>query len=152
MESDPVLASLQPMLVAGLSRRFHRHYRGFAHSQRLAFDEKPTAKRLLYVIRTALTGTHLLRTGRLVIDVRGLLDEYGFGEARALIAAKARGEQSVLAGEMVERWRGRIDEVFATLDAAERASTLPEEPSRDARDAIEGWLLSLRRDRWEAAH
>src|SRR4051794_25148333 len=39
-----------------LSRRVQRHYKGFATSQLHAFDDKPTAKRALYVLRTAATG------------------------------------------------------------------------------------------------
>ena len=52
---------------------------GLRASQLHAFDNaaKPTAKKLLYVLRTALTGMHLLRSGKIVTDVTALVDEYG---------------------------------------------------------------------------
>ena len=59
-----------------LSRRVGRHYGGFAASQLRLFDAKPTAKRALYVLRTAATGRHLLGHGELLTDVArlGVLD------------------------------------------------------------------------------
>jgi hypothetical protein len=80
--------------------------------------------------------------------VRALLEPYGFSEARALIEAKKRGEQTVLDDGVVATWSRRIDDVFESLDAALRDSTLPEDPSRGAIDAVERWLLELRRARW----
>src|SRR5690606_14573249 len=78
LRADPCLVSLRPLCRATLSRRVHHHYRGFARSQLLAFEkaEAPTAKKALYVIRTALTGIHLLLTGQMIIDVRALLDHH----------------------------------------------------------------------------
>ncbi len=72
----PELDELRPLIQRALSRRVHHHYRGFAMQQRIAFEtaEVPTAKKLLYVLRTALTGIHLLRTGQLVTDLTRLVD------------------------------------------------------------------------------
>src|SRR3954454_23381646 len=47
-----LLAEARPGLRPVLSRRVGRHYGGFATSQLRAFDDKPTAKRALYVLRT----------------------------------------------------------------------------------------------------
>src|SRR5687768_12417742 len=44
---DSARAALAPVI----SRRVGKHYGGFAMSQLRAFDEKPTAKRALYVLR-----------------------------------------------------------------------------------------------------
>jgi predicted nucleotidyltransferase len=144
MSQLDTLESLKPLAVDALSKRFHRHYRGFAHSQRLAFDEKPTAKRLLYVLRTTLTGTHLLHTGRLVVDVRDLLDDYRFSDARILIEVKTRGEQSALSPDQAEHWAREAERAFALLDAALAQSPLPDDPRNSA--AIEAWLIALRRE------
>src|SRR5262249_39351189 len=90
----PELEALAERVEKTLSRRIFRHYLGFATSQLRAFEaESPgSAKKLLYVLRTALTGAHVLRTGRLVVDLRELCDDYGFADARELIEAKRAGE------------------------------------------------------------
>lgn len=137
------LAGVVPAVRRALSRRVHRHYRGFATSQRLALASKPTVKKLLYVLRTTLTGTHLLRTGELVCDVGDLLDAYGFGAARRLVEAKRAGENAALAGDAHREWGAAVERAFEALDAARDASPLPEEPPGGAE--LEAWLLELRR-------
>ena|SRR5258708_27177803 len=51
------------------SRRAHRHYRGFVQNQRRFLEKEPTTKKLLYVLRTTATGTHLLLTRELERDL-----------------------------------------------------------------------------------
>ena len=89
---------MRPLVQKSLSRKVYRHYHGFAANQRKAFEaaEHPTAKKLLYVLRTALTGTHLLRTGELRVDLTTTANEYGFDEASELIETKRIGEKVVL--------------------------------------------------------
>lgn len=147
LRAAPELDTLRPLCLAALSRRIFRHYLGFATSQLKAWEGggKASAKKLLYVLRTTLTGTHALRTGKVVTDVNELLDEYGFGDARELIAAKRAGERSELPDAARERWAGEIGRAFATLDAAHASSILPEEPPNE-RD-LNAWLLDLRRSR-----
>jgi hypothetical protein len=123
----------------------YRHYHGFASGQLRDLDETraPTAKSVLYVLRTALTGAHLLRTGRLVTDLTALLDDYGHGQARALVEAKRAGERTPLDRATLDRWRDGLGRALGLLDEALAASPLPEEPRN--RDAIEAWLVALRR-------
>ncbi len=140
---SPELEELRALVPAALSRRVHRHYRGFASSQRKAFEEaaSPTAKKLLYVLRTALTGTHLLRTGELRVDLTTVADEYGYGDAHNLIEAKLQGERTVLSKSEQETWSSRLDALFSTLDDAVERSVLPPTPFTDN---IEAWLLRTR--------
>jgi hypothetical protein len=149
-EDAPVMRSLRPLLRRSLSRLVHRHYQGFAQSHLKAAleSEPPAAKKVLYVLRTALTGTHLLRTGELVTDLGALADPYGFADAAELIAAKKAGERVALAAPAWARWRGELDRTFAVLDAARRDSPLPDEAPDEAVTAIENWLVNLRRDRF----
>jgi predicted nucleotidyltransferase len=137
-------AALKPLVQHALSRRIHRHYAGFARGQLHEFDAaaEPTAKKLLYVIRTALTGIHVLGTGRVVTDVTELLDDYGFAEARELIAQKRAGERVVLDPQLRDKWRTRVERAFAQLDAARESSPLPEEAPNRAE--LEAWLLEVR--------
>ncbi|APR87354.1 hypothetical protein A7982_12703 [Minicystis rosea] len=141
----PELDALKPLVQQTLSRRMFRHYLGFATSQLKAAQgpEGTSAKKLLYVLRTALTGAHALRTGRIVIDVRELIDDYGFQEARELIEAKRAGETIKLSPEAAARWTEGVMRVFAVLEEAHDQSVLPAEPRGVAE--LESWLLAERR-------
>jgi len=105
-----------------------------------------STKKLLYVLRTALTGTHALLTGEVETDLTVLMDRYGFGEAGELVAWKRRGERSELPEALSEHWRARVGRAFERLDEAREHSMLPEEPEGTAE--LEAWLLSVRRSRF----
>ncbi len=145
VQSSPLHESLQLQVRHCLSRRVHAHYRGFATSQLRALTASPTVKKTLYVLRTTLTGTHLLRTGALITDLTLLLDDYGFGEARPLITAKLRGERTLLTTTEREHGQVMLDRAFTLLDAAEANSPLPPEPAPDAIADLEAWLIAARR-------
>jgi predicted nucleotidyltransferase len=145
--SSPLLAELRPLALRSLSRRVHRHYRGFAQNQLRFLEKEPTAKKLLYVLRTTTTGVHLLATGELEPDVTRLMARYGIADAAVLIERKRAGERVGLEPGLLDAWRPRIDALFAHLDKARESSTLPEDPpnEREMRD----WLLSVRRARFD---
>lgn len=146
--ASPELEELRTLVHRSLSRRLFRHYLGFATSQLKAFhaERAGSAKKLLYVLRTALTGAHALRTGEIVVDLGDLIDDYGFSDARELIDAKRAGERVSLPGELGEHWSEEVTRAFTVLEAAHQASALPEEP-RGAAD-LEAWLLEQRRKRF----
>ena len=144
----PDLEGLKQLASRALSRRLGSHYLGFAQGQREAFTRDTTAKKLLYVLRTALTGTHALRTGEIVTDLRDLCDPYGFGSARDIIVAKRRGELVKLDSGDTAPWLAEADRAIATLRAAISESVLPPEAPEDASRALEDWLLQVRRRSW----
>lgn len=137
--------ALRDLVARSLSRRLHRHYRGFATGQLREWEKDGfrSVKKLLYVLRTALTGTHALLTGRIETDVTLLLAEHGFAAAHELVEAKRRGERSELAPGVAERWRKETGRAFELLDAALARSPLPEDPGNVAE--IDAWLVELRR-------
>lgn len=141
----PELESLVPLVERSLSQRLFRHYLGFATSQKKEADAKPAAsvKRLLYVVRTALTGAHVMRSGRIEADVTALLDEYGFGDFRALVEAKTRGERSELGEAESVHWRGRVEAAMRLLEGSREGTPLPE--SAPNVGELDGWLLETRR-------
>lgn len=141
--ASPLLAELRPLTQRSLSRRVHRHYRGFAQNQLRFLEKEPTAKKLLYVLRTALTGVHLLEKHELEPDLTRLMDAYGLPEARELVERKRAGERVAVDPGLVDAWRSRIDDLFARLDRARAASPLPEEPPNVAE--VREWLLNVRR-------
>ncbi|MCX4243401.1 nucleotidyltransferase domain-containing protein [Paraliomyxa miuraensis] len=141
----PALAELTRK---NLSRKVHHHYRGFAWSQRKAMEEAAaargaSAKKALYVLRTALTGTHLLQTGECEPDLTRLCDDYGVSIVPALVEIKQQGEREPLPPALATALGPTIDRVFARLDEAREASPLPEEPAHV--DALEHWLVGVRR-------
>lgn len=99
------------------------------------------------MLRTALTGAHLLATGRLVTDLDALLDGYGFAAARDLLAIKRRGERVPLATDVAARWLPEARRALEVLDAARDRSPLPEEAPNRAE--LEAWLIALRRARFD---
>jgi uncharacterized protein len=146
--ASPDLEALKPLVKRSLSRRLFRHYLGFATSQLKAFeaDGQRSAKKLLYVLRTALTGAHALKTGEIVTDLGELCEPHGFPEARALIAAKLAGEKTLLPAEQADRWMKETERAFAVLKAANDSSSLPVDPEGSA--DLEAFLIAARRARF----
>ncbi len=145
---DPaMLAEARAVVAPVLSRRVARHYAGFAQSQLRAFDDKPTAKRALYVLRTAATGRHLLAHGEVVTDVAKLT---GFvpAEIGELIEVKQRAEREVLAADQVAAWRGRLTAAIEAVDVDAARSMLPVEPSAASVAAVDAWLRDVRKRTW----
>lgn len=145
LHAAPELESLRELARANLSRRSHAHYRGFAHSQREAVDlAAPQAKKVLYVLRTAVTGAHLLEAGEVVPDLCALHERYGFPEVPELIELKREAERGVLPRAWIDRVPDLLDRAFARLEQALECSKLPDQPLRA--DALEGWLIDYRID------
>ena len=142
-----LLASARDVVKPLLSRRCARHYGGFATSQLKAYDEKPTAKRALYVLRTAATGQCVMARGEIVTDVAQLAD-FVPRQIAELIEIKQQGERVQLDASQVSAWRERLVAAIAAVDASSATSVLPEEPSDAAIADVEAWLREVRRANW----
>lgn len=136
-----LLAELQPLVRASLSQRTHHHYRGFALNQRREAEKTRRAKKVLYVLRTTLTGTHLLRTGELVTDVTRIAPLYGF-DLDDLLEAKCKAEKQALDDAVFAAAEARMDRAFATLDDALGVTSLPADPPNVAE--VDAWLVETR--------
>lgn len=144
--ADDALLSLKPLVQACLSSKLYRHYRGFAHQQFTEWQKTgfTSAKKLLYVIRTSMTGLHALKTGQIETDVTRLIEPYGLEGVWELIEQKRRGEKASLPPELAEAWQKRVEGFFARLDAAFETSVLPPAPDDKAVQALDAWLIALR--------
>lgn len=122
----------------------HRYF-GFAETQWRLF-EKESPRRvqpLLYVYRVLLTGIHLMRTGEVEANLVQLNEAARLPHVSDLVARKLSGpEQSVLDDGDVDFHRGEYERLRAQLEAAHRASTLPEGPT--ARPALDELLVRVR--------
>ena len=149
-DAQPELTTLQPLIQASLSQRIARHYLGFGRQQEKEWEEgdRASAKRLLYVLRTTLTGLHGLLTGQLITDVTRLLQRYGYADAAELVEQKRRGEKAELPTELRTKWAERIPRLFEQLEGAAARSVLPSEPPNA--DALEQWLIAHRLTRVRA--
>lgn len=141
---DPRCDALGDHARATLSRRYHRHYAGFARSQykHVVHGDRPTAKRVLYVLRTALTGVHLLETGVCEPDLTRLFALYDVPEVSSLIAHKQQAEKQPLPNP--EASVAVMDRALARLDDAHRTSALPPDPPEAAAAALEQWMIAQR--------
>jgi len=142
-----LLAEARTVVRPMLSRRAGRHYGGFATSQLRLFDDKPTAKRALYVLRTAATGRNLLERGELVTDLNRLRD-FVPPEVDELLAIKRTGERQQLEPELARAWRTRLAAAIDAIDAAWPRSVLPPDPAPEALTALDDWLRDVRRRNW----
>src|SRR5581483_5535987 len=142
LRGSPQLEELKLLVRASLSKRLHRHYAGFASAQLKEWENTGgrSAKRLLYVLRTTLTGAHALATGEIVTDLNAHLDAFGFTGARELIDHKRRGELAELPDDVIQKWREEVGRAFAVLDEGLAKSPLPDEPRNVAN--LNTWLLA----------
>lgn len=143
-ESDAV-EELRALARGTICRRFFHHYRGYFIGMRREHEreERPHAKSLLYSYRVALTGSHLLRTGELVADLRVTAPEHGFGDILEVVELKTQSaEKAELPQEVDARHRARWPDLERTLQEAYDTSELPDEPPN--RDALSDWLVRMR--------
>lgn len=127
-DGERLLAARQ----AFLSRRVAETYGGYARDQlnRVASRRDRTGetnhKQAMHMIRLLVAGTHVLRTGDVLVDVRHLRDK---------LLAVRRGE---LPWKTVAVWAA---DLLAELADAAAATALPEPPDRDAVDRL---LIAVR--------
>lgn len=121
------LDELRELFRPHIGKEFYYHYRGFLLNQ-LRLIEKPesTVKETLYGYRVALTGIHLLRTGRMDPNLPRLLAEYPQAGVSDLIAQKrATREYAPLDSHSRERHMLRLRELEQDLKQAYCDSVLP---------------------------
>jgi len=138
-----VLPELRELAVRSLSRASAGHYRGYLKGMRREHARKPRAKSLLYCVRVALTGAHLLREGVLESDLTKLADSYGFGDSLELAAFKREnGEKVSPPAALAVALEARLDELDRLLTHALDHSPLPKSPANV--DEVNDWLVSRR--------
>jgi predicted nucleotidyltransferase len=130
-----------------ITKHHSHHYFGFAETQwKLFLKESPRrAKPLLYVYRVLLTGIHLMRTGQVEANLLTLNEHARLSSITDLVARKTAGpEQSKLDDADVAFHETQYQKLRADLQSAFESSTLPELPSDETRQALNGLLIRVR--------
>jgi uncharacterized protein len=143
LTSGEELSDLQDLARRSVSRAFVHHYAGFFRGCQREHEREPTAKSLLYSYRVALTGIHLLQTGRLEANLTVLAPEHGYPDVVDLVALKQAGtEHALLPGDLDEHHRGRWNGLEQALDEAAVTSLLPLVAPNAAE--FDAWLVATR--------
>ena len=130
-----------------ITRHHFHHYSGFSESQwKLFSKEYPhRVKPLLYIFRVLLTGIYLMRTGEIEANLVHLNEEFALPYIPDLIARKlACPEQGILEDADIAFYRKEYERLCSELALAAQASTLPEAPTMQTRDALNDLLIRLR--------
>lgn len=130
---------------ASLSKRFFGHYRGYFKGmcREAESQEAPTAKKMLYSYRVALTGIHLLTTGTLEANIESTATAHGFASVLELVAFKRQNaEKAPLPPALYVKHRSRWGELEEKLLEAQVKSVLPDAPVNTGE--ISDWLKAAR--------
>lgn len=141
---SPVRVELQHLFEPLISGDFVHHYRGFLHRQRqLLAKEEPPVKQLLYAYRVALTGIHLLKTGRVEANLTHLLADYPQDGVLELIEVKRTSREKMpLTAKELEIHQERLEQLMILLIEAHQNCRL--QPEARAQDALHDFVVRLR--------
>ncbi len=143
------LRRLQKITRGNICRRFFNHYRTFSKGVLRDYEanEQRTVRHLLGAYRLALTGVHLLKTGKVAVDLISLARTYGFSQIEELIKIYRECDHAVLKEN--NPFINRLVKLHALLEKSMTDSTLPIDPLKP--EAVEEYLLDMRRRFFDAA-
>jgi hypothetical protein len=139
------LDELRALARGAITRRLVHHYKGFFASQErlLLKAPAPTVKAMLYLLRVAMTGIHVLLTGEVEANIVRLNEHFRLPFVPALVEQKMTAvERGTLAGDDFEAAFKEAKRLEARLDEAYAASYLPDEVQNV--DALDDFLVRIR--------
>ena len=145
VHTAPEHRELKEIAAGCITRHHSHHYLGFAATQWGLFqkDDPPRVKPLLYVYRVLLTGIHLMRTGRVEVNLEALNEEFRLPYIPELVERKIHGpEKGTLSSGEAAFHKGEYARLTAQLEAEAHHSRLPDEPG--CRDALNDLLVRIR--------
>ena len=132
--TTPELEELPPLVRRCLPRSLYRHYGAVATQAFRSLGEEPSREELRRLISTCLVGAHLLRHGRLELDLEALLGALPLPGAAAILDGDD-GRDGGAGRRLAQAALGLLDQAYA-------ASSLPGEP--DGKGELQEWLIALR--------
>ncbi len=138
------LEDLRALALGTLSRRYARHYGGFARGMRRELTIEPTVKKLLYAYRVLLTGITLLRSGVVEPNVTTLASDFCIGpRIQELVDRKCAGAEHVpIDASTLTEHEPTLDHLADVLIEAEASSQLPLEATNSTE--LNNWLVKRR--------
>lgn len=142
--STPSHDELKHLARGTICRGLYHHYRGFLFSLRKLIEKEPVrkVKRILYLYRVLLTGTHVLKTGVIEANLHKLNKNFGLESIPRLIEFKQL-EWALLPDDPQKYW-DELAILEAEMTRAFEESSLPESPS--GLENLSEFLVQLRRD------
>ena len=147
VHTTPEHAELKTIAKGCVTRHHSHHYFGFSETQwELFLKESPRrVKPLLYVYRVLLTGIWLMRTGEIEANLLTLNHEFRLPFIDNLVARKQAGpERATLEDADIAFHTSEYQRLRVLLQEAHEASTLPELPSDETRNALNDLLVRVR--------
>ena len=138
LKTSELHEELRRVALTSLCKNHMHHYRGMAKNRRRAFESEPTIKSLLYTFRAGLTGCFLMDHHIVEPNLVPLAAHYGLDFLDALVERKKGAEKGVLDSTEAIDFQSRLDDLFAQIEAAFEATSLPDDvpESRDALDVL----------------
>ena len=142
------LRRLQKIARGVICRRFYSHYKTFARGVARDLDagEQRTVRQVLATYRMGLTGVHLFRTGKVVVELLALAKPYRMARIKDLVRMHQQDADALVPND--SPWLTRIVKLHALLEDAVEGSSLPIDP--DNPKAAEEYLLDMRRRFFDA--
>ncbi len=147
--SSPLHEELKTLGTGCITRRVALHYQGMAHNQQRRM-KADNLKQFLHQYRCLLMGSHLMRTGQLVLDLPQLAEDAQVSIVYDLIAWKRAGFDFIPDPQAVvwctQDLALRIDQ----LEQAREESHLPDAPSETTREQMNALVIRARL--WTETH
>ncbi|GAB3934256.1 DNA polymerase beta superfamily protein [Micromonospora vulcania] len=140
--TTPVHAELTALAPQLVTRHHAHHYLGFAAGQERLFARTGQLKPALYTLRVLLTGIHLMRTGRLEMDLGVLGTRLAY--LPDLVAAKREAEHGPFPAGTAQRLAADVPRLRAELEEARGDSTLPDQADPEAVAALHELVVRTR--------
>lgn len=140
--TSPIHEELKEIGKGCFTKMSAAHYLGMAYNQqrRMLSNE---VKKHIHLYRCLLMGTHLMRTGEMVMDIPTLAQMYNCPQATKLIEYRHAGYIGLNEEEATEYGQS-ITTLTEQLDQARDDSVLPEKPSRETRQTLCDLLVRVR--------
>lgn len=148
--AEPEFKELRIIAEKALSRKIYEPYHGLAKHNWMKYivgrhseSEKSTVKKYLYVLRSQMAGIYVLEHGRIEPDICVLNRYFGYPIVDELISLKRSGSETELLRSAKEA-DSLISKLWGELDTSKENSSLPENPSEEAYEMANEFLLRCR--------
>jgi hypothetical protein len=134
---------LKKLAKNAVCKKLYHHYKGMAYQNYSRYIQEGivTVKKYLYVIRSLMSGIHVLQEGKIEPDITKLNKKFKFSEIDELIKKKKEEKIEMKRDEKLE---SLIKSLFEQLEYAHKSSALPDDVQNA--EEFDKFLLKMRMD------